>query len=90
MIPQQETTEFSQLVLGFSSAALYYLGSIELEGKNIDNTNYSLAKHNIDILDMLLVKTKGNLTVEEDKLLRQVLQDLKVKFIERSENKTRS
>lgn len=84
MVANSDITEFSQLVLGFSSAALYYLGSIELEGKNIEHENYALAKHNIDILDVLFVKTKGNLTAEEDQLLRQVLQDLKIKFIERS------
>lgn len=82
MDQNQETTQFSQLVLGFSSAALYALGKVDVEERKINRVNLSLAKHNIDILEMIREKTKGNLTGEEEKLILQVIQDLKISFVD--------
>jgi hypothetical protein len=82
MNKNQETTEFSQLVLGFSSAALYALGKVEVEDRKIHKVNLPLAKHNIDILEMIKVKTKGNLSTDEEKLILQVIQDLKISFVD--------
>ena len=82
MYPDQETTQFSQLILGFSSAALYSLGKVDVEDRKIGKVNLPLAKHNIDILEMIREKTKGNLSTEESTLLLQVIHDLKIKFVE--------
>lgn len=71
---------FSELILGFSSAALYYLGHAEDDGKKILEKNPPLAKQNIQIIEMLEDKTKGNLTEQEEKLVRQVLNDLRLKY----------
>ncbi len=71
---------FSELILGFSSAALYYLGHAEADGKKIQEKNPPLAKQNIKIIELLEDKTKGNLTEHEEKLVRQVLNDLRLKF----------
>ena len=72
---------FSELVLGFSSAALYYLGEAQVDGKNVKSENISLARQNIEFLVLLQQKTQGNLTEDEAKLLGQVLSDLKMKFV---------
>lgn len=70
--------DFTALILGFCSATLSYLGyGGEALSKNLD-----LAQQNIDIIEMLVAKTKGNLTAEEDKLCREVLTDLRMKFVE--------
>lgn len=82
MTTNSETTQFSELILGFSSAALYCLGSVDVENKKIGEMNLPLAKHNIDILEMLKVKTNGNLNQEESNLLTQVIHDLKIKYVE--------
>jgi hypothetical protein len=75
-----EEMDFSGLVLGFCSAALSYMGlGPENLGKNL-----TLARQNIDILDMLQKKTKGNLSSDEEKLLLEVLRDLRLKFVEAS------
>jgi hypothetical protein len=42
----------------------------------------TLARQNIDILDILQKKTKGNLTNEEEQLLLEVLRDLRLKYVE--------
>ncbi len=72
--------DFSGLVLGFCSAALSYMGYSGGETQK----NLILARQNIDILDILAQKTLGNLTPDEERLLRDVLQDLKLKFVEQS------
>ena len=73
--------DFNALILGLSSAALHYLGHPALEGSEKVEVNLELAKQNIDIIRLLHLKTKGNLTVEESDLLIQVLADLTDKFV---------
>lgn len=75
--------DFAQLVLGFSSAALHYMGQLELEGHK-DDKNLPLAKQNIDIIEILQEKTKGNLTPEESRMMTAILQDLRLKYVEAS------
>jgi hypothetical protein len=73
--------DFSELILGFSSAALYYLGQGAVEGKKAGASNLPLAKQNIEIVAMLAEKTKGNLSTEETALITKVLTDLRKKHL---------
>ncbi len=74
--------DFESLILGFSSASLSYLGFGE-NGEQIPGlTNLDLARQNIEIIEMLKEKTKGNLSLPEEKLLDQVLSDLRLKFVD--------
>lgn len=41
-----------------------------------------LARQNIDLLEMIEKKTKGNLSADEAKLLERVLYEVRTKFIE--------
>ena len=70
--------DFSGLILGFCSAALSYLGF----GPEQVNRNLLLARQNIEIIELLANKTKGNLTPEEEKLIQEVLHDLRLKFVD--------
>ena len=72
--------DFSGLILGLSSAALYYIGESDVEGKKVGEKNLPLAKQNIRIVEMLKDKTKGNLTKEEHQLVDSVLKDLHLKY----------
>ena len=73
--------DFQDLILGFSSAALYYIGHPSIEGKGVGEENPQLAKQNLQILELLKTKTKGNLTSEEDSLLCSVILDLQTKIL---------
>ena len=42
--------------------------------------NLAMARHTIDMLCMLEEKTRGNLSGEEERLLHQVLFDLRMRF----------
>ncbi len=46
--------------------------------------NMVAARHAIDLLSILEEKTKGNLTGDEERLLAQVLFDLRMRYVERS------
>ncbi len=41
-----------------------------------------LARHNIDLLELLFEKTKGNRTPEEERLLEQLLFETRMRFVE--------
>jgi hypothetical protein len=44
-----------------------------------------MAKHTIDILAMLEEKTKGNLTSDEEQLFKNILYDLRMRYIKETE-----
>ncbi len=78
MESDKASVDFSGLILGLCSAALSYLGYNDGSiGKNL-----ILARQNIDIIEMLREKTKGNLSNEEITLIEEVVFDLKAKFVE--------
>lgn len=47
--------------------------------------NLPLARHSIDMLSMLQEKTKGNLTIEEQRLIENGLTELRFRFVQISD-----
>lgn len=47
------------------------------------NPDTSMAKHNIDLLELMQEKTKGNRTTEEDQLLTHLLFQLRMSFVQK-------
>lgn len=84
---QTNEVDFSSLILGFSSAALYYMGQVPLKDRKPAEINLPLSRQNIEIIAMLQEKTKGNRTGDEDNLITQLLTDLKLKFAAASKAK---
>ena len=70
--------DFATFVVSLSHSALQHLGDAEHpEGKNLP-----MARQTIDILGLLQEKTRGNLSGDEERLLTQVLYDLRMRFVE--------
>ena len=65
---------FSTLVVSLASSALAHLG--RAEGVNVP-TDRALAAHTLEVLDLLAVKTKGNLDSEEARLLEALRGELR-------------
>jgi len=78
----QDDSLFHLLVLSFSNAALVGLGLVPDPDGGGTGKNLDLTGHNIDLLEMLQHKTKGNLTDEEKHLLEGLLYDLRLKYCE--------
>ena len=78
--------DFTTFVLSVSSAAFMGLGVAPF-GANAPSDqepeiNLELARQNIDLLEMVQEKTKGNLSADESRLLEQVLFETRMRFVE--------
>ena len=71
--------DFNTFVLSLSTSALMHLG--ELSGSEATTVNLAHAKQSIDCIALLEDKTKGNLTGEEERLIGEVLYDLRLRFV---------
>jgi len=70
--------DFTTFVLSISSAAFMALQSSGSSAK----PDLILARQNIDLLELLMEKTRGNLSPEEGKLLEHLLFESRLKFVE--------
>ena len=76
----EETAQFFQLVHMFQRSALLHMGLLpDNEGKVL--FNLAEAKAGIDSLRMLQNKTKGNITDQEQRMLRGVVSELQLQFL---------
>ena len=83
MHPGEKTTLlFTQMVLQMSGLATLLLGKAPHPETGKSMRDLQGAQLVIDQLDMLQTKTKGNLSPEEDKLLRQTLMGLRLEYVE--------
>ncbi len=73
--------DFSTFVMSLSSTALVHLGEIPDIQTGQATPDLPLAKQTIDILTMIEGKTRGNLTADEEQLIRDLLFELRVKFV---------
>jgi hypothetical protein len=72
---------FATFVVSLNSSALMALGLVEDPTTKQKAKNLALAKQTIDILGMLKEKTKGNLTSDEENMLKSVLYDLRMLYV---------
>ena len=72
---------FPTFVASLNASALMQLGAIEDPTTGTKNKNLPMAKQTIDILNMLQEKTAGNLSEEEDNLLKNILYDLRIMYV---------
>ena len=73
---------FDLLILSLSNAALIGLGLAPEPGSNSVRKDLNVARYNIELLEELEKKTKGNLSKEEANMLSSLLYDLRLKFVE--------
>jgi hypothetical protein len=73
---------FSAFVISLSTQALMNLGEIANPISGKVETDVPVAKQMIDILGMLKDKTRGNLNASEDRLMEDILFDLRMKYVE--------
>ena len=75
--------DFSTFVLSLATSALYHLGfSSDPSGESQPKPNLPLARQAIDTLEMLEEKTRGKLDEEEAKLIKSVLYELHMGFVQ--------
>jgi hypothetical protein len=82
MDDQEVHHRFLLLVEEYRMAAWIGLGKLKNPASGEAERNLDLARHAIDILGMLEVKTRGNRDEVEERLLRQALADLRINYVE--------
>jgi hypothetical protein len=72
---------FHTFIFSLNASALVQLGVMEDPATGKKEKNLPLAKQTIDMLTMLQEKTAGNLTKEEEDMLKYVLYDLRIRYV---------
>ncbi len=72
---------FPTFIFSLNASALLHLGVIDDPATGKKVKNLPLGKQTIDILCMLEEKTKGNLSKEEENLLKNILYDLRMIYV---------
>jgi len=74
---------FAAFVLSLASTAAIHFGDLpDPVSGQASEPNLDAAAQMIEILGLLDLKTRGNLTAEERQLLEQVLYELRLRFVE--------
>lgn len=74
--------DFATFVLSLSHSVLIHLGEAPDPDGRSSGKNLPLARQTIDLLGLIEEKTKGNLTGDEERLVHQILYDLRMRFVE--------
>jgi hypothetical protein len=75
--------DFSTFVISLGTSALYHMGMVPdpETGKPVE-PNLPVARQTIDTVEMLQDKTQGNLSDEESSLIKNLLTELRMRFLE--------
>jgi hypothetical protein len=77
-LPQGSLTA---LISMLATQTLFALGFLQIKGDQEREPDLDLARYNIELLAALEEKTKGNLTAEEQQLLKNTVSDLRMGFV---------
>ena len=69
------------LISMLATQALFALGLLQIKGQEGREPDLELAKYNIDMLETIEEKTKGNLTEEEQTVLSTTLSELRMGYV---------
>ncbi|MBI4355227.1 MAG: DUF1844 domain-containing protein [Candidatus Omnitrophica bacterium] len=79
--------QFEMLVSSLSMQALMAMGEIPDPATGAAEPQFDQAQSLIDLLGMLEEKTRGNLTDEEARLLGDTLYQLRLRFVEKTQQR---
>lgn len=77
---------FEFLVFSLKMQAEMRLGLLKLGEGMDEELNLPAARHTIDMLAMISEKTRGNLSMEEQRLIDNSLTELRFRFVQVSES----
>ena len=83
-VDELPAVDFSTFLLSLAHSALLHLGAVEEPDGVQTGVDLPLARQSIDLIALLAEKTQGNLTGEEERLLEQLLYDLRSRYVERA------
>ncbi|MBC8469580.1 MAG: DUF1844 domain-containing protein [Planctomycetes bacterium] len=72
---------FAALISMLTTQSLFALGLLHVKGQEEKEPDLEMAKYHIDILETIQEKTKGNLTKEEETVLTNTLNELRMGYV---------
>jgi hypothetical protein len=78
---------FEFLVFSLKTQAEMQLGLLRFGEETEAPPNFQAARHAIDLLAMIAEKTRGNLALEEQRLIENALTELRFRFVQVSDQK---
>ena len=81
---EEPAVSFSTFLISLASSALAHLGHGEGPAGQPPEQDLELARHTIGLIDLLAVKTKGNLDADEQELLATLQKELGEKIAARA------
>ena len=79
---------FEFLILSLKAQTEMHLGMYHFgEEKDRPAPDFRIARHTIDLMAMLQEKTRGNVSMEEQRLVENALTELRFRFVQAMENK---
>jgi Domain of unknown function (DUF1844) len=76
---------FTFIVLSLRAQAEMQLGLMHFGEEEKPKPDLPMARHTIDLMAVLAEKTKGNLTLEEQRYLENSLTELRFRFVQASD-----
>lgn len=83
-VEEPKGVDFTMLINAMAEPALLFLGEIQRPDTGEPDVDLSRARIQIDMLDLLRVKCRGNLTPEEEGLLDRILYQLRMLYVARA------
>ncbi len=83
-LDEPSAVDFTMLINAMAQPALIYLGEIPHPGTGRPELDLEQARLQIDLLDILRIKCRGNLTDEEQALLDRILYHVRMLYVNRS------
>lgn len=83
-VEEPEGVDFTMLINAMAEPALLFLGEIAHPSTGRPSVDLQRARIQIDMLDLLRVKCRGNLNAGEESLLDRVLYQLRMLYVARS------
>ena len=77
---------FTFLILSLRAQVEMQLGLMQFSEEEKPEPDLRMARHTIDLMGVLKDKTKGNLELEEQRLLENSLTELRFRFVQVSES----
>jgi len=75
--------DFGTFVISLGTSALYHMGMVpDPETGKPAEPNFPIARQTIDTVEMLQDKTQGNLSDEESALVKNLLTELRMRYLE--------
>ena len=74
--------DLAALISMLTTQALFALGVLQIKGQEGREPDLEMAKYNIDMLQALEEKTRGNLTPQEEKAIKNTLSELRMGYVQ--------